>query len=99
MLPIEPQSCTAFAGQARLATGSIRDVALATKRFVNQDDSTTILIFDNATSQPVEIDLRGTADEVLSRLGERFSVPPAAAIADTGTAREAPDGQAVPNWA
>jgi hypothetical protein len=84
MLPIEPQSCTAFAGQARLATGSIRDVALATKRFVDQDDSTTILIFDNATSQPVEIDFRGTADEVLSRLGERFSVPPAAAIADTG---------------
>lgn len=65
-------SCTAFAGQTHIATGSLSEVALATKRIVDDGELAPILIFDNATSQPVEIDFRGTAAEVLGRLSERF---------------------------
>jgi uncharacterized protein len=67
-----PRSCTAFAGQARIATGRLVDVATATKRIVDGGELAPILIFDNATSQPVEIDFRGTAEEVLRRLSSRF---------------------------
>lgn len=69
---VAPRSCTAFAGQAHIATGSLSKVALATKRIVDGGESAPILIFDNATSQPVEIDFRGAAEEVLGRLSERF---------------------------
>jgi hypothetical protein len=67
-----PRSCTAFAGYARIATGSLNEVALATKRIVDQGESLPILVFDNATSLPVEIDFRGTAEEVAQRLSSRF---------------------------
>ena len=69
-----PSSCTAFAGQAHIATGSLVDVTAATKRIVDGGELAPILIFDNATSQPVEIDFRGTPKEVLRRLSERFPV-------------------------
>lgn len=69
---VAPRSCTAFAGQAHIATGPLSEVALATKRIVDGGELAPILIFDNATSQPVEIDLRGGADDVLGRLAERF---------------------------
>lgn len=67
-----PRFCTAFAGQARIATGWLVDVATATKRIVDGGELAPILIFDNATSQPVEIDFRGTTEEVLQRLASRF---------------------------
>lgn len=69
---VAPRSCTAFAGQAHIATGSLSEVALATKRIVDSGELAPILIFDNATSQPVEVDFRGAAGEVLRRLSERF---------------------------
>lgn len=68
-----PGSCTAFAGQVHIATGPLIDVATATKRIVDSGGLTPILIFDNDTSQPVEIDFRGTPEEVLRRLSSRFS--------------------------
>ncbi len=72
-VPAAPRSCTAFVGQTHLATGSLTEVALTTKRIADAGELAPILIFDNATSQPVEIDLRGTPEEVVRRLSERFS--------------------------
>ena len=58
----------AFAGDARIAIGDIRDVAAAVKRRVDRDTDVTILVFDVTTSERVEIDLRGTMEDVLGRL-------------------------------
>ena len=60
--------CTAFAGDRRIASGPLRDVALAVKAAMDRDDGAAILIFDDATSRPVEVDFRGTSEEVLRRL-------------------------------
>lgn len=71
-------SCTAFAGMTRLASGELPSVAAAVKAALATDPAATILIFDNTTSQPVELDLRGSVEEVLARLAPPPS-PPATA--------------------
>lgn len=68
-----PDSCTAFAGFARIARGSLADVALAAKAAVDRG-AHPLLVFDDASSRQVEIDFRGTAAEVLARLKLRFPV-------------------------
>jgi uncharacterized protein len=72
MSDVAPTSCTAFAGHARLATGSLTKVALAAKAAIDRGDSSALLIFDDATSRQVEIDFRGTPAQVLARLTQRF---------------------------
>ncbi|MDQ0475163.1 DUF2239 family protein [Labrys wisconsinensis] len=64
----ETASCTAFAGERRIAAGPLREVARAAKAWLDGDDTASVLIFDDATSHPVEIDFRGTAADVLARL-------------------------------
>lgn len=60
-------SVTAFLGHRRLATGSTAEVAGQIKRVLRPGEVEP-LIFDDLTGRPVEIDLRGTTDEVLARL-------------------------------
>ncbi|KYG68726.1 hypothetical protein AZI87_05710 [Bdellovibrio bacteriovorus] len=62
------QTCTAFSSSQRIASGSIKDVALKVKEHLEDHPQAAILIFDNQTSQQVELDLRGTVDAVLKRL-------------------------------
>lgn len=62
--------CTAFEGTKRIATGDLRHVAVAAKQVLDRDESAAVLIFDNATSEVVEVDFRGSAEDVLRRLGE-----------------------------
>ncbi len=68
MSPSTAATCTAFLGTERIATGDLRAVALEAKRRVERGDLAPLLVFDDATSQPVELDLRGTLAEVLARL-------------------------------
>jgi len=67
-------TCTAFQGARRIASGPLAEVALAAKRAADRGDA--VLVFDDATSRPVELDLRGSEAEVLARL-------PASAEPDT----------------
>lgn len=64
----DPRPCIAFAGTTRIASGSLREVALAVSAWLEQGNPPSVLIYDAVTSEPVEIDLRGTAEEVLGRL-------------------------------
>lgn len=57
---------TVFAGDRRLATGSLREAAAAAKPAV--DAGERVLVFDDATARPVDLDFRGDLDEVLARL-------------------------------
>jgi hypothetical protein len=64
----EPTTCTAFEGVRCLATGALKDVALAVKSAAERGDGASVLIFDDRTSRLVELDLRGSASDVLARL-------------------------------
>ena len=58
---------TAFIGPRRLASGDLKDVARATKAAEDAGEAPS-LIFDDVTGRQLELDLRGSVDEVLDRL-------------------------------
>src|SRR5437764_359990 len=62
--------CTAFEGSRRIASGALADVARQTKAAVDRGRQTSILIFDDVTSELIEVDFRGTAEDVVRRLPE-----------------------------
>ena len=60
------QTYTAFEGNRRIASGDLKTVALKVKKVVDRGERRPVLIFDDHTSEVVELDLRGTpADMVL----------------------------------
>ena len=63
-----PRSCTAFAGPRRIATGDLAEVALKAKEVIESGELAPVLIFDDLTSEQVEVDIRGSAKEVLARI-------------------------------
>jgi len=69
--------CTAFKGARCIATGELAEVALKAKTAV--DGGEQVLIFDDATSQSIEVDFRGSAEEMLQRLAQADGRPAAAA--------------------
>jgi hypothetical protein len=58
---------TAFQGERRLASGPLAAVALAVMR-AEQRTSEPIAVFSDATGGTIDLDLRGSEDEVLARL-------------------------------
>jgi len=68
MRPDPNRSCTAFSGQEKIASGPVAEVALALKTRLDADADFVFLVFDDLTSAPVELDLRGTPADVLDRL-------------------------------
>lgn len=79
MHPASVVTCTAFAGERRIAAGPLRDVALAVKVHLDAYPESQVLVFDNTSAQPVEFDMRGTLDEVLARVDRTTSPVPAPA--------------------
>lgn len=68
-------TCTAFEGSRRIVSGEIADVALKVKELVDRGEQAPVLIFDDDTSQLVEIDFRGAAEDVLARLRPSAEAP------------------------
>lgn len=64
---------TAFEGQRRIASGPLADVALAVKHAETRTTA-PIAIYSDATGQPIDLDLRGSDDEVAARLQRTSSV-------------------------
>ena len=64
--------CTAFEGSQRIATGALNDVAPVAKRAVDKwaasNAPLAVLIFNDATSEVIELDWRGSLDEFAARL-------------------------------
>ena len=58
--------CTAFEGGRCIAAGELAEVARTAKAVVDKGEQ--VLIFDDATSEAIEVDFRGTAEDVLERL-------------------------------
>lgn len=69
--------CTAFAGSRRIASGELRHVALKAKQAF--DAGKPVLVFEDASGQPVELPLELPAGDLLRRLAE-----PAPATAEVG---------------
>lgn len=68
--PPEPPAttCTAFEGTRRIASGALSHVALQVKAVLDRGERGPVLIFDDATSELIEIDVRETAEDVVARL-------------------------------
>jgi hypothetical protein len=62
------QTCTAFHGIKRIASGDLRAVAVKTKELLERDPTAQPLIFSDATSEVIELDFRGTLQEVVDRI-------------------------------
>ena len=60
-------TCTAFIETHKLASGPLPDVAGKAKKVVDAIDTVDVVIFDDATSAPVDVDYRGTVDDVVQR--------------------------------
>lgn len=58
----------AFDGDRRIAAGDLREVARAAKQALDRHSDSSVLVFDGVTSNAVDLDFRGSVDEVLARL-------------------------------
>ncbi len=66
-MTVSPQvRCTAFQGGRRIASGELAQVARQAKQAIDRGGD--VLLFDDETSQTIELDFRGTPDEVVGRL-------------------------------
>src|SRR5258706_7915890 len=85
--------CTAFEGVRRIASGELGQVALRAKKVIDRGETAPVLIFDDVTSELIEVDFRGTAEDVVERIEPRASgIRPAA----TSTPPDAPRGPGRP---
>ena len=83
--------CTAFQGDRCIASGELAQVAVQAKGAI--DGGGDVLLFDDATSHTIELDFRGTADDVLRRL---TAVAEKAAPATAAPSEPAPRGPGRP---
>ena len=66
-----PNNCIAFNGMRRVAVGSLAEVAIKLKPVIDSPRHGPILIFDAVSSELLEIDTRGSLDEV----AQRYALP------------------------
>ena len=78
---------TAFVGTQRIAAGTLSDVAIAVKSRINRADEPAVLIFSDETGQVVDVDYRGTEDEVRARLAPSAGDTPTPTLTPRGRGR------------
>lgn len=61
-------SFTLFQGSKRLATGPLAEVAPAARRATLGAGNDPLVIFEDATGRPIDLDLRGGDQDVIARL-------------------------------
>ncbi|MFC9709086.1 DUF2239 family protein [Paenibacillus sp. NPDC056933] len=80
-------SCTAFVGIERIAEGTLQHVVAIVKDTLNDKEFAQLLIFDDFTGKPIDIDFRGKTAEVLQRLSNSAGHVPDAAESEQPTRR------------
>ncbi len=83
------QIFTAFEGQRRLISGTLAEVALAVKRAAQA--AAPILVFSDATGRSLDLDLRGSDEDIVARLPK-----PAPETAEPDTTAGEPRGRGRP---
>jgi hypothetical protein len=65
---MNPNTYTSFDGHRRIASGSLLTNALAVKQALESRAVGPVLIFDDASGRSIDVDLRGSDDEIAARL-------------------------------
>jgi hypothetical protein len=65
----------AFEGPRKIASGPLPKVAVLTKHVIDRGETGPVFIFNARTSQPIEIDFRGSVQDVLDRLDQPQPAP------------------------
>lgn len=91
-----PIDCTAFNGHRRIASGNLLKVASKVKEVIDLDEQASILIFNNSTSELVEVDFRGSMQDVLERLKSATEERTFAANSSSDTDQRSPRGPGRP---
>jgi uncharacterized protein len=68
MTAANDSTSVAFDQHQLIARGPLPEVARAAKRALDAGATGPVLIFDERSSRPIELDFRGSADDVLGRL-------------------------------
>ena len=66
---------TAFAGNARVVTGNLQEVAIAVKECIDAGNLEPMRVFDHDSSAPVDLDVHGTRAEVSILYGQKPDNP------------------------
>jgi uncharacterized protein len=80
----DTKHCIAFEGSRRIASGDLQQVVVKVKEVIDRGEEGPVLIFDEFSSEPIEVDFRGTLSDVLARLEKPAAV---SANADHNAAR------------
>jgi len=65
----------AFEADRCIASGGLHEVARLAKQTLERRKDASVLVFDGSTSEPVDIDFRGSIDDVLARLPDNAGAP------------------------
>lgn len=60
---------TLFEGRIRLHTGPLAEIAVAARAAQGRAGQAQVLVFDDATGRPMDLDLTGSAQDVAARYG------------------------------
>ena len=91
-----PSLYTTFDGHRRIATGSLRANALAARKAFAGQLAGPLLIFDDQTGRPAEVDTRGTEEEVAARFASAAPGEAAPAGLDEAPGAAGPRGRGRP---
>ena len=75
MTPGSDVTFIAFDTDRCIASGDLRDVISAAKQTLDRRQDASIVVFDGRTGGPIDIDFRGTIDDVLARLPDIAGSP------------------------
>lgn len=89
---------TSFDGHRRIASGPFEMVTLAVKRVLESGARGTVLMFDDISGRPIDVDTRGSDHEVLARLATHPAKAAREAVtAQASDASDSSDGGAPAN--
>ena len=91
MSPAPEAAYIAFEGDRCIGSGDLRDVARSARQALGRQPHASILIFNGGTSALVDVDFRGSVDDVVARIP--LAEPPAA---DEDTVAAPPRGPGRP---
>ena len=69
MSPTAQTPCIAFEGFRLIASGGLAEVVLEAKKVVDRGERGPVLVFDSMTSELIELDFRGSPEQVAGQLG------------------------------